>query len=652
VLLVSLARAGWKPAPQPEPRRAYASTLAYGPIDLAGGGVLGYGGGIRAITRTAEMSEPLAGKRVGTGRVYGLLALVVLGGGLAVAGVAMFQSRTADPPPPTQGGKEPSVGGITVFATWPKDKKPDAAIVLSGQTFGHLQPCGCSRPQQGGLERRANFMTGLKGKGWAVAGFDLGDVHPARNQYGMSGIRTSPEQSKEKYRFSMIALREMGYLAVGVGKTEFEAGVLNVLGEYAMQKEQPPYTFGGGIGGNVNGRRVSREEFWPAPPGGNVPMIGMAGAFQVGEVAVGLAAVTGPTLAAEAEKADTTIAIEPEAKVLAAATALLDKHPKKPTVRFLLYQGTADEAKKVAEAFPKFDVILCQADDPEPPSLPSYHAGKNHPAGKQTMIVQVGHKGRYVGTVGIFNGANGAELKYQLVPLGEEYLTPDNAAAEKDSKVLGILEDYAAVVKARNFLGKVPQIPHPAQIQNDKLNLSYIGSQKCVGCHLAEAAVWSKSQHGHALDTLANKAKRPGLRNLDAECAVCHTVGLGYKTGFVDETKTPDLKHVGCESCHGPGSGHASNPKLASLNALQSPWKQKPTDRLPDVATMEKISKLNPVERNEFQLPLEQKRLVNVVEQMCRKCHDSENDPHFDLYKYWPMVVHGPAGAPAEQPKK
>lgn len=590
------------------------------------------------------MIEPIAwpaGKRVGSGRVYGLLALVVLAGGLAVAGVSMFRTDTADPPPKDPLGKEPSVGGIPLFATWPKDKKPDAVIVVSGQTFGHLQPCGCSRPQQGGLERRAVFMNGLRAKGWPVAGLDLGDVYPARNPIGPSGIRTSPEQASEKYRFAMSGLKEMGYLAVGVGKTEYDAGILNVLGQYAMQKEQPPFTFAGNLAGLANGQRVPRDKFFPPIPPGTKPMVGHADVFAVGNVNVGVAAVTGPTLAKEAVKSDPMIAFEANPQILADVVAHLAKNPKKPAVSFLLYQGTVDEAKLVAEDWPQFEVILCQADDPEPPQFPTNHAGKKHAAGKHTMIVQVGHKGRYLGTVGVFNGPNGVELKYQLVPLGEEYLTPDNAQAEKENKVLGILEDYAAQVKARKFLEKVPQIPHPAQIQQDKLNLSYIGAAKCAGCHQAEDAIWKKSQHSHALDTLENKAKRPGLRNLDPECAVCHTVGLGYKTGFEDKAKTPQLAHVGCESCHGPGSGHASVPKNAALNALQSPWKQKPTDRLPDVATMEKMAKLNPVEQNQFQLPLEQKRLVNVVEQMCRKCHDSENDPHFDLYKYWPKIAHG-----------
>ena len=89
------------------------------------------------------------------------------------------------------------------------------------------------------------------------------------------------------------------------------------------------------------------------------------------------------------------------------------------------------------------------------------------------------------------------------------------------------------------------------------------------------------------------------LRNLDGECVVCHTVGFGSRTGYEDEVKTPFLKHVGCESCHGPGSGHMSAPRNAELLKLASPWKQNPGDRLPDLATMKKLAELNPIARRQ-----------------------------------------------------
>ncbi|MGL6075862.1 MAG: hypothetical protein ACRC8S_17030, partial [Fimbriiglobus sp.] len=98
---------------------------------------------------------------------------------------------TADPP-----AVDPAEA-IKPFGTWPRDVKPDLTFVLTGQTYGYLSPCGCSRPQRGGLERRANLITSLKAKGWPVVGLDLGDIAPPK------GL---PKQNLLKYKASMESL--------------------------------------------------------------------------------------------------------------------------------------------------------------------------------------------------------------------------------------------------------------------------------------------------------------------------------------------------------------------------------------------------------------------------------------------------------------
>jgi len=576
-------------------------------------------------------------------RLVGLIGLAALTVGLGVYGGASALCRRTvgelvEPPMPPAPVAPAGVGGVALFHGWPKDVKPDAVVILSGQTYGHLQPCGCSRPQMGGFERRANFIAGLKAKGWPVAGADLGDIYPDRHPLGLSGVTPPTDQATLKYTAAMNALRDMGYVAVGAGKTEFSAGLLNVVAAYSLQKEQPPFLLAGNVVGLADGKPVPRAAFFPAPPGGKRPVVGLAEVFDVGAVPVGFVGVVGPTVAKDAEKADSLLGFEGNKGVLTAAVAALAAHAKKPAVTVLLYQGTADEAKKVAADFPDFQVVLCQADDPEPPQFPEVVA---HADGRKTLVVQVGHKGRYVGAVGAFKKPDGSfDLKYQLVPLGEEYLTPEGPAAEKDSKVLVLLEEYARQVRERNFLAKVPQNPHTAQLRSGKVELSYVGAEACRGCHAAEYLKWSGTKHGHAYDALEKVAKRPGLRNFDAECAVCHTVGLGYKTGFAGKDKTPLLLHNGCENCHGPGSGHAANGTAPDLLKLQTPWKQDKTDKLPDVATMEKMATRKPGDPSPVTLTPTQQRVVNAVQSMCMKCHDGENDPHFDIFKYWPQVAH------------
>ena len=585
---------------------------------------------------SAENAHPDERRR-GTRKLVGVLGLLAVAVGLLYGGTSGFCFRPDDKKdvPPVKDG--PGVGGTALFATWPKDTKPDAVVILSGQTFGFVQPCGCSRPQMGGLERRANFMDSLRKKGWTVAGIDLGDIAPDRHPIGPTPITSPSEQVLLKYGASMNALREMGYVAVGVGKTEFNAGLFNVVGKYSLQKEQAPHLLAGNVLGKSGDKLIPRDEFFPPPPGGKKPLIGLVEIADINGVPVGIVSVVGKGLAEEARKADPFLEFEESADTLKRAVAQLAANPKKPALNVLLYQGLPEGAKAVAKDRPEFQVILCQSEDSEPPQFPEI---VDQPGGAKTMIVQVGHKGRYVGALGVFKTGKGVELKYQLVPLGEEYLTPNNSEAERANKVLPLLEAYALQVKDQNLLGKIAQVPHPAQIQAANLNLTYLGSEKCAACHAGEHRKFSETPHSHAMDALEKVAKRPGLRHLDAECVVCHTVGFGFKTGYENAEKSPALKHVGCESCHGPGSGHVSAEKNEKLLKYLSPWKQEPTDRLPDIAMMEKLGKMSAIERGQVALPPAEQRTINSVSTACMKCHDMENDPHFDLFKYWPKVNH------------
>src|SRR5262245_23753911 len=95
-------------------------------------------------------------------------ALLVVTGVVVTAAVCSLTAaayrywRANDvPPEPTPGG-----GGQHAnepFKGWPK---PELVLVLSGQMHGYMLPCGCSRPQYGGLERRYNFLQKLQGRGW------------------------------------------------------------------------------------------------------------------------------------------------------------------------------------------------------------------------------------------------------------------------------------------------------------------------------------------------------------------------------------------------------------------------------------------------------------------------------------------------------
>jgi hypothetical protein len=33
--------------------------------------------------------------------------------------------------------------------------------------------------------------------------------------------------------------------------------------------------------------------------------------------------------------------------------------------------------------------------------------------------------------------------------------------------------------------------------------------------------------------------------------------------------------------------------------------------------------------------------MFNRVNDMCAKCHDIDNDPHYKFETYWPQIIHG-----------
>ncbi|MBK9643774.1 MAG: hypothetical protein IPO67_01215 [Deltaproteobacteria bacterium] len=121
----------------------------------------------------------------------------------------------------------------------------------------------------------------------------------------------------------------------------------------------------------------------------------------------------------------------------------------------------------------------------------------------------------------------------------------------------------------------------------------YVGAAACAGCHPQATAVWASSAHATAWDTLNEHQ-----RGYDPSCIPCHVTGFGHPGGFVNLKQTPDLKHLGCESCHGPGSDHLSQPEAAGYGDLP------------------------------------------VAEAACVACHTGENSPDFTLQAYWPLVSH------------
>lgn len=143
------------------------------------------------------------------------------------------------------------------------------------------------------------------------------------------------------------------------------------------------------------------------------------------------------------------------------------------------------------------------------------------------------------GTAGTF--------RWRLLPLGPEIVpAPDVDAWRID------------------FNARLAELQRKAAAEEQALlaapgQQSFSGSQSCASCHEPEHRQWSGTPHARALQHLVERGKQ-----FDDQCVSCHVTGYrqpgGAWPGHIGE-----LADVGCESCHGPASLHASAPDEAEM---------------------------------------------------------------------------------------
>ena len=90
----------------------------------------------------------------------------------------------------------------------------------------------------------------------------------------------------------------------------------------------------------------------------------------------------------------------------------------------------------------------------------------------------------------------------------------------------------------------------------------------CGNCHVGQQADWSQTAHATAWGTLqASGFAQPF-------CAGCHTVNSRGNQPFAvvgyDSVKSAAYQDVQCESCHGPGFDHVTNPSIDSTRPIPS----------------------------------------------------------------------------------
>jgi hypothetical protein len=496
--------------------------------------------------------------------------------GLAVAVLAYVgctkTHETTEPVKEKETGSKPTLAVAVVeekgekvpkiIADW-SIKPPVGILLISGEQFGYPIPCGCTDGQLGGLGRRYDLLDKLQAKGWPVAKIDLGNlIHYRADSRG--------GEKEEKIKFDIIfeALAMMKYDAVALGPEDLKLGTDELIG--MLLNAQPP-KYPAFLAANV--KLVEKEL---------ASTISSIKITQAGPVTIGVTAV----IVDEDIQANSAgqFVVKPADDVI---PGLLDElTAKKVQVKVLMVEGSHDEAKRLAEKFPGFDIVVgtSKFDDPD-----------EHPEtlndGKTLLINNIGQKGKHVGLVGFFPGES------PMIQFRRQALDQLHFHQAEPMRVL-IDEEYQHRLKQNRVVEDFPRFANSAYPAGSR----YIGAESCKECHPKTFAKWASTKHANAFEPLTNPKRN---RVHDAECISCHTTGFGYKTGWVSAEQTGFLKGNQCENCHGPASLHAAQPN-----------------------------------NKDFSQPMHLNTVQVDQSNFCTKCHDQDNSHNFKFDAYYARIDH------------
>jgi hypothetical protein len=503
----------------------------------------------------------------------GAASLVIL---VLPAGPAA-DAQTPDSPPaaaalPAGKTAHPTLDPV-LFADWPT---PKLALVLTGRLEGYIEPCGCSGKEnmQGGLSRRDMLLTKLAADHWPVVALDVG------NQ-----VRRFGHQQEIKFGSTAEALKAMDYRAVGLGPNDLQLSSTDLLASIAPTGKQPPMF-------------VSANAAVFAPDPKTLPLYQI---IEAGGMKIGVTSVLGNEERAKVNNQDI--------QLQSADEALKQIMPKLQAehcdLLVLLAEATKSETTDLAKKFPQFQIVVSSGGAEVPPKQATTLEGTS------TQLIELGAKGMYAIVLGLYGGQGPDAIRYQRVPLDSRF--GDSARMKR------ALASYQEQLKEKGLaeLGAVP-IGHPS-------GPAFVGSETCGECHTHAYAIWKKTPHATALDTLEHLDPP---RQYDPECLSCHVTGwepqkyFPFTGGYLSLEKTPQLAGNGCENCHGPGANH--------------------------VAAESGAKKFTQVEQDNFRrqmrLSLKTEDGRRKVIDICLKCHDIDNSLEFKggeaFDTYWPKVEH------------
>jgi hypothetical protein len=449
-----------------------------------------------------------------------------------------------------------------VAAVVPKPR-PDLRLLVLTDPRGYLEPCGCSQRPLGGLDKLAKVVADARQDGVPTLVLSAGDltVGTELRPEDAEGARKQEELRAQTF---VDAYKQIGVAAATPGPLD--------LALPAAQRDD----------------LIARSGFpWIAD---NVPNLATAQVLDAGGIKVGVFGLIGG--------GDVGAIAQAKAKQLRDQGAQLV---------VALVSGDRRNARVVAGK--GADVVLMGGLDLEKPLAPAVagsalmvHAGYQ---GQNVVKLELNLKPGDWEDASAWSAQEAAhELDRQIAELRTRIADweADKKVAKSDLDAqrarLQELKEQRARPKAPQYAGRwfdasvielAPEVrgdpaiaaqldTHDRRVNDvnrellkDRVPVAaakgaahYAGSESCASCHKEAYDWWKDTKHGRAYATLERVHKEFNL-----SCVGCHVTGYNQPGGST-VTHVENLKDVGCENCHGPGSLHNQKPEQAGL-IMKSP---------------------------------------------------------------------------------
>jgi 2',3'-cyclic-nucleotide 2'-phosphodiesterase (5'-nucleotidase family) len=465
----------------------------------------------------------------------------------------------------------------------PARPTPDLRLVLLTDPKGYLEPCGCQMRPLGGIDKLATELTKARSGKAPVLVLAAGDL-TFGSVLRPEDVKEAGQQEVWRAETLVDVWSSLKFAAVTPGPLDLNQAP--DVRETVLKHSQFPW-----LAENLTGP--------------NNAAFGRARVLEAGGIKVGVFGLLAPSPALHLPS---DVTLDPKLGDVAHKTAE-GLRAQGARIVIALLSGDRKSAREVADA--GADLVVLGGVDQEKPLTPTVIDGKG-------IVVNAGYQGQRMVTLdleldaaGEWHDASEWTLREAQTDLEHDVkeLEQKIAAWSKDAKVKASdldaqrtrLAALQAELKARSvpsysgrwFAADVlelspevrgdPEIAKKIDDYDRRVNdwnrdhlkrpplpapegaAHYVGSESCQGCHAEAYAWWKSTKHGRAYATLEKVHKEFNL-----SCVGCHVTGYNQPGGST-VTHVTNLKDVGCENCHGPGSLHSAAPEQAGLVARDTP---------------------------------------------------------------------------------